>query len=148
MRTIFDGTLVKENPELAITFVDNHDTQPGQSLESWIPSWFKPIAYSLILLRKDGLPCVFYGDYYGINYSQIPSSKSMLNTLIKVRKFFSYGRQTDYFDDPNIIAWVREGDFEHPDSGIVVILSDNIGGSKQINVGNNIKDCYMHDCMR
>lgn len=28
LRTIFDGTLVKEHPELAITFVDNHDTEP------------------------------------------------------------------------------------------------------------------------
>lgn len=28
MRTIFDNTLVKSNPEKAVTFVDNHDTQP------------------------------------------------------------------------------------------------------------------------
>lgn len=120
----------------------------GQSLESWIPGWFKPIAYSLILLRRDGLPCIFYGDYYGIPTHQIPSSELMLNTLIKVRKFFAYGRQTDYFDDPNIIAWVREGDFEHPDSGLVVILSDSAGGSKIINVGSNLADSYFYDCMR
>lgn len=35
---------------------DNHDTQPYQSLESWITGPFKPIAYSLILLRSDGYP--------------------------------------------------------------------------------------------
>ena len=29
---IFDGTLVKDNPLMAVTFVDNHDSQPGQSL--------------------------------------------------------------------------------------------------------------------
>ncbi len=28
MRKIFDGSLLIDNPELAITFVDNHDTQP------------------------------------------------------------------------------------------------------------------------
>ena len=63
---IFDGTLVKECPELAVTFVDNHDTELGQALESWVLDWFKPHCYSLILLRRDGMPCVFYGDYYGI----------------------------------------------------------------------------------
>ena len=66
MARIFDNTLVKEMPQLAVTFVDNHDTEPGQALFSWIQEWFKPLAYSLILLRKDGLPCVFYGDFYGI----------------------------------------------------------------------------------
>lgn len=52
MARIFDNTLVKEMPQLAVTFVDNHDTEPGQALFSWIQEWFKPLAYSLILLRK------------------------------------------------------------------------------------------------
>jgi hypothetical protein len=37
-------------------------TQVGQSLESWVNPQFKPLAYSLILLRVDGYPCVFFGD--------------------------------------------------------------------------------------
>lgn len=44
MRTIFDGTLVQSSPEAAVTFIDNHDTQPYQSLESFVPAWFKPLA--------------------------------------------------------------------------------------------------------
>ena len=52
MAEIFDGTIVKEKPDKAVTFVDNHDTQIGQSLESWVLDWFKPHAYSLILLRN------------------------------------------------------------------------------------------------
>lgn len=148
MRNIFNGTLVEEHPELAITFVNNHDTQPDQSLESWIPEWFMPIAYALILLRKKGNPCVFYGDYYGIPFSNIPSNESILNLLIKVRKYFAYGRQTDYFDDKNVIAWVREGDFEHPYSGLVTVLSNKLGGSKQINVGTNLAGKVLYDCTR
>ena len=62
LRTIFDGTLALNHPEEAVTFVDNHDTQRGQALESTIEEWFKPAAYALILLREAGLPCVFYGD--------------------------------------------------------------------------------------
>ena len=51
MRNIFKDTLVEADPELAVTFVDNHDTQYGQALESWVLEWFKPLAYALILLR-------------------------------------------------------------------------------------------------
>ena len=65
MRNILKGTLLEARPERAVTFVDNHDTQPGQALASWVDGWFKSIAYALILLRGEGLPCVFYGDYYG-----------------------------------------------------------------------------------
>ena len=39
-------------PELAVTLVDNHDTQPLQALEAPVEAWFKPMAYALILLRR------------------------------------------------------------------------------------------------
>ena len=62
---IFDGTLVAQDPELAVTFVDNHDTcQEGRRDEA-VADWFLPHAYALILLREGGYPCVFYPDYYG-----------------------------------------------------------------------------------
>lgn len=67
MRGIFDGSLVQARPTDAVTLVDNHDTQPGEALESWIDPTFKPLAYALILFRGDGYPCVFAGDLYGCN---------------------------------------------------------------------------------
>lgn len=42
---IFEGSLVASRPDLAITFVENHDTQRGQALESTVEDWFKPLAY-------------------------------------------------------------------------------------------------------
>lgn len=145
LRTIFDGTLTKFHPELSVTFVDNHDTQPGQSLCSWIPAWFKPIAYSLILLRKQGIPCIFYGDYYGLPVNNISGISPILDKLLYARANFAYGNQIDYFDDPNIIAWVLEGDDNHKDSGLVVILTDNCGGCKYLNVGKNLSDSTLYD---
>ena len=146
MRTIFDNSLVKEMPSMAVTFVDNHDTQLGQSLESWISDWFKPLAYSLILLRKDGLPCVFYGDLYGIPSENVEDKKSMLEPLLKARKHFAYGTQIDYFDHPNIIGWVREGDIEHPDSGMAVLVTNGDGGNKIMNVGKRLANSTFYDC--
>lgn len=58
---------------------------------------------------------------------------------------YAYGKQIDYFDDEHIIAWVREGDKEHKNSGLVVIMSDNAGGSKAINVGQNLANCVLSD---
>ncbi|RYZ53956.1 MAG: hypothetical protein EOP49_06195 [Sphingobacteriales bacterium] len=69
LRTIFQDTLVSKKPDLAVTFVDNHDTQPLQSLEEYTEQWFKPHAYALILLRQDGYPCVFYADLFVIQFN-------------------------------------------------------------------------------
>lgn len=147
MRTIFDGTLVKERPDKAVTFVDNHDTQIGQALESWILDWFKPLAYSLILLRKDGLPCLFFGDYYGIPEKNVVPIDEMLNKLLKVRKYFAYGEQEDYFYDMNKIGFVRRGDFEHPDSGVAVVLSDKMGGIVKMYIGKQFANNIFYDCL-
>ena len=131
---IFEKTLVKENSSMAVTFVDNHDTQPGQSLESFVQSWFKPSAYCLILLRDTGYPCVFYGDFYGIPHDNIEPIKE-LKTLIELRKEKAYGKQNDYFDNPNFIGWTREGDEEHLKSGLAVLISNKGAGEKRMYIG-------------
>ena len=145
MARIFDYTLVKDMPSLAVTFVDNHDTEPGQALFSWVQEWFKPLAYALILLRKEGLPCVFYGDFYGVPAHNIKPMGEKLEKIIKARKYFAYGDQIDYFNHHDVIAWVRTGDNEHIDSGMVVILSDGPGGSKLMNVGSRLANTVFYD---
>ena len=134
MRNLFKDTLVDTDPELAVTFVDNHDTQYGQALESWVLDWFKPMAYALILLREKGYPCVFYGDYYGIPHDQM-EAVAELPKLMELRAEAAYGPQHDYFDDPSIVGWVRDGDEEHAGSGLVVLLTINKAGSKKMFVG-------------
>ena len=146
MSKILDGTLVKTNPDKAVTFVDNHDTEPGQALESFIPDWFKPLAYSLILLREQGLPCVFYGDYYGIPEKGVTPKKDILSILMKVRKYYAYGEQRDYFNDRNVIRFTRMGDSEHANSGLAVVMTDSIGGCIQMNVGKRLANTVFYDC--
>ena len=64
---------------------------------------------------------------------------------MQTRKLYAYGEQVDYFDDEHVIAWVRQGDKEHKDSGLVVIMSNAEGGSKEINVGPNLANCVLKD---
>jgi len=144
MRYIFENTLLKERHDWAVTFVDNHDTQPGQSLESWVEDWFKLAAYALILLQDEGIPCVFYGDLYGI-----PSKKEAvqgLESLVSVRKKFAYGPQMDYFDHPDVIGFTRFGDDEHKYSGLAVVVTNASGGIKRMSVGAQHANEIFVDC--
>ena len=134
---LLERTLVKENSSKAVTFVDNHDTQPGQALESFVERWFKPAAYSIILLRNEGYPCVFYGDFYGIPHDNIEPLEE-LKTLIKLRKERAYGEEHDYFDNPHYIGWTREGDEEHLQSGLAVVISNAGDGEKRMYIGTKL----------
>lgn len=145
---IFDGTLVSTDPVHAVTFVENHDTEPGQALQSFIEPWFKPSAYALILLREAGYPCVFYGDLYGMpNDGGIPAVRE-LPLLMELRRRFAFGIQRDYLDDPDVIGWTREGD-EHILSGAAVLLTYKDGGEKSMCVGashaGEVWDCVLGD---
>jgi alpha-amylase len=145
LRQIFDGSLVQHQPTLAVTFVENHDSQPLQSLESVVENWFKPLAYALILLREAGYPCVFYGDYYGASYHDrgrdgneydivLSSHRVILDRLLQARRDYAYGIQHDYFDHPNTVGWTRLGDLAHPKS-MAVILGNGEAGTKWMDVG-------------
>lgn len=146
MGAILNGSLVQARPEQAVTFVDNHDTQPGQALSSFIPAWFKPLAYALILLRKEGIPCVFYGDYYGIPHDGIARTAG-LRKLIYLRNKYAYGEQTDYFDDASLAGFTRGGDTEHENSGMAVLMTDSVAGSKWMKVGSRFAGTQFYDAM-
>jgi alpha-amylase len=155
MRRILDNTLMQQQPALAVTLVENHDTQPLQSLESTVDSWFKPLAYAIILLRREGYPCVFYADYYGASYTDKGGDGNTyhitltpvaeLPALLELRRDRAYGTQRDYWDHPDIIGWTREGDDNHPRSGLAVLLSDGPGGSKWMAVGRRHSGARFRD---
>src|SRR5262245_58132046 len=102
MRRLLAGTLVKMRPTQVVTFVDNHDSQPLQALESPVAPWFKPLAYAIILLRAEGYPCVFYPDYYGAEYEdygrdgnkyriQMPSHRFLIDKFLHARRNYAWG---------------------------------------------------------
>ncbi len=146
LRKIFDNTVVKAYPGNAVTFVDNHDSQPGQSLESWVGRHFKERAYALILLRKDGYPCIFSGDYYGIHGGPVPQENLQydINRLLEVRHNFAYGEQTDFFQQEQAIAWTRHGDENHPGL-LAVVMSMKEETSLHLSFGPDHAGREFHD---
>ena len=147
MRYILKNTLLSSKPELSVTFVDNHDTQYGQALESFVLEWFKPHAYALILLRNEGYPCVFYGDYYGIKHNNLAPVKD-LRTLIKAREYIAYGKLHDYFNDSKIVGWTLEGDDEHKHSGLAVLMTVERGGKKKMYIGKHFTGLKFVDSLK
>ncbi len=144
MRRLLEGTLMQQLPLLAVTLVENHDTQPLQSLESVVEPWFKPLAYAVILLRDQGYPCIFHADYYGAHYIDtkngqtheiwLPSHRFLIDRFLLARGHCAYGPQYDYLDHFNCIGWTRLGTPGHP-RAMAVLLSDGPAGSKWMEVG-------------
>ena len=130
MGSILNNTLVKENPLLAVTIVENHDTQPLQSLESLVESWFKPLAYAIVLLRNEGYPCVFEADYYGAHYSGskngntyqiwMDAHKGIIDLFLQLRQSHTFGHRNDYFDHYHTIGWSFEGDNQHQSMAVIM----------------------------
>ncbi len=145
LTTILNDSLVVARRDLAVTVVDNHDTQPLQSLEAPVEIWFKPHAYALILLREGGYPCVFFPDLYGAHYKDKGNDGNEheiflekcphIDNMLVARKRFAYGQQRDYFDHPNCIGWTREGSGENAGSGCAVLLSNSEDGFKSMEIG-------------
>jgi alpha-amylase len=152
MSKLMDKTLMKEQPVLAVTLVENHDTQPCQALESPVEDWFKPLAYAFILLRQEGYPNIFYADYYGAQYTssdnrcseatggratiKMTAHKTLIDKFLAARQTFAHGPQKDYLNHWDIIGWSRLGDAEHP-GAMAVIMSDHQAGTKWMDVGKS-----------
>lgn len=148
--SIFSGTLMEQDPAHAITFVANHDSQALQALESVVEPWFKPLAYALILLRREGYPCVFIADYEGATYEdygldgekhviEMPSFKHLLDLMLRLRSEHLEGEQHDYFDHPNTIGWSYSGE-----KALAVVLCNGEEGSKSMETG--LPDTEFEDC--
>ena len=136
LRKVFDNSLVQVEPVNAVTCVQNHDTQKGQTVETPVEDWFKPLAYSLILLRSEGYPTLFYGDVYGTQgkFAEKPSCGGKLPDIALARKLYAYGEQGDYMEEPNCIGWVRRGTWDKPD-GVAVAMSNAGPGQRKMLVG-------------
>ena len=140
LRTIARESLLLSRPRASVTLVTNHDTQPGQTSYTPIIAQLKPLFYAFILLRQEGLPCVFWGDLYGTKgpHAEPPiglvegvsgSQRSLLADLMMCRKLFAYGEQVDHFDAPTCIGWTRAGTKDRP--GCAVLIGIGIASKSQ-----------------
>jgi alpha-amylase len=99
------------------------------------------LAYAIILLREEGYPCVFSPDLEGAVYTDKGHTITLaevpwLRKMIRARRELAHGLQRDrWFDHFNTVGWTREGDDDHPGSGLAVLMSDGSAGTKWMEVG-------------
>lgn len=109
----------------AITFIENHDTERDQESEYGTEAIAhrKFQAYCYILMRKDGVPKVFWKDYHNFGL------KEVIDNLIEARKKFAYGEAFESdSNDKNTYSYIRTGDEEHPGSGLVMMITQHEHG--------------------
>lgn len=124
--------LVANNPNYAITFVDNHDTIPTQQLESYIPVHTKLQSYAFTLLNEYGTPVVFYRDIYKGNFISPYENDNFeylnygIKSLLKLRRIYAYGPGQYFVDQrkPGILGYKRSGDNKHPKSGLIYLIKE------------------------
>ena len=119
--------------------------------------WLNPLAYAIILLREQGIPCVFYPDLYGAEYTDkgkdgndhtiILNKVKELPMLLRVRKLLAYGEQRDYLDHKNTIGWTREGLSENKETGCAVLLGNGDEGWKYMEIGKQHAGQVFIDCL-
>ena len=111
------GLVNSKYGDKAVTFVDNHDTSRGK-LSPGVAN-YKYQAYSYILLREKGTPCIFWKDYYQ------QGMKNGLDKLLLARKYFAYGQGYEVNNnDPDVYSYVRKGRDEVTGDGLVMMISD------------------------
>jgi len=118
MRGLQFAGFTEANGPLSVSFVDNHDTdQTGGALYSPVAN-LKMLAYSYILTREKGYPCVFYKDYYNYGLG------AQIKTLIGIRQGHAFGSGYEYtsVNDADVYAYSRAGDASH--TGLLELLND------------------------
>jgi alpha-amylase len=137
MRWLGDRGLVNQQDfkDRAITFVENHDTERDGTNEYGTEAIVhrKMQAYCYILMRRDGVPTIFWKDYHSHGL------KERLDKLIAARKSFAYGDAYESeANDKNTYSYIRTGDQEHPGSGLVMMITQQESEKiieKKINTG-------------
>lgn len=121
----------------AITFVDNHDTdRDGDNEYGTEPIMNRKFqAYCYILMRREGVPTVYWKDYHNHGL------KEKLDNLIEARKKFAHGEAYEVeSNDENTYSYIRTGDQKVPGSGLVMIITQHDHGElieKVVNTGES-----------
>lgn len=129
MRKLVSAGLVARDPRMAVTFVENHDTD-----RSYPTRENKQLSYAFIL-TSDGYPTVFWKDYYDYGL------KPVIDPLIWIHEHLAAGPTEYRWADQNLIVYERKGK-----PGLLVGINDNMNDAKSATVATGFgPDVTLHD---
>jgi alpha-amylase len=98
---------------------------------------------------------VFHPDLYGAQYSDTGDdgethdidlpAVDCLPALIDARPRYAHGAQTDLFDDPHAIGFIRHGTDQEP--GCIVMMSNGDTAEKAVDLGADHAGARFHDLL-
>jgi alpha-amylase len=109
------GTLMKERPAEAVTFVENHDVVRSNPIMN-----DKMLAYAFILTHE-GYPCVFWQDYYNWGLGETGYS-SGIEALVRVHEDHAAGTTSVLYVDDNLYVMQRNG--AGAQKGLIFVLNN------------------------
>ncbi|WP_247234525.1 alpha-amylase [Telluribacter sp. SYSU D00476] len=128
--------LWKLDPKMAVTFVNNHDTEKETNQGNRISTnEGKLLAYAYILTHE-GYPCIFYSDYEQF------LDKAKLDNLILINRSLAKGSTSVLHADNDLYVAQRNGEGAIP--GLVVFLN-NSNSAQTRQVTTRWKNATLYD---
>jgi alpha-amylase len=109
------GTVMRDRPAQAVTFVENHDVARSSPIVN-----DKMLAYAVILTHE-GYPCVFWEDYYNWDLAQ-DGNRSGIAALVETHERFAGGATSILYADQDLYIMQRDGFGAQP--GLVLVLNN------------------------
>lgn len=117
MRWLWNSGMVFESPMHSVTFCDNHDTDRSQPILN-----DKLLAYAFILTHE-GVPCVFWKDYYNYGLA-LSGSSGGIDNLCRIHRDYAGGVTNLLYSDNHLYIAQRQG-YQNKKGLIVAINSDS-----------------------
>jgi alpha-amylase len=115
------GTLFRDKPFQAVTFVENHDFRGGGSDPIFSD---KLLAYAFILTHP-GYPCVFWHDYFELGLAQ-PDQPTGIDALVAAHESFAGGELIVRYLTDDLYIMERAGTASQP--GLIFVLNNRGDG--------------------
>ena len=123
--------LRKSNPDKAVTFVSNHDTEKDSNADNRVSFGNKLLAYAYILTH-DGYPTLFYSDYENASF------KPAIQKLVALHNSLATGAITVLEISKDHYIMKREGTASNP--GLILFMNvSNRAASLDVSTGWNNK---------
>lgn len=131
-----NGDMLRKNyPELAVTFVANHDTEKEEHEDNRIAEENKLKSYAYILTH-DGYPTIFYSDYENEAFQE------QLNQLILIHNTLATGEVEVLYVDQDEYVMKRTGTGDNP--GLILYITTN-NGTKRRSIDTDWNDIQLMD---
>src|SRR5690606_5348220 len=122
--------LRKTNPDKAVTFVSNHDTEKDTNEDNSISEENKMNAYAYTLTH-DGFPTIFYSDYENEEF------QDELKQLILIHNTLATGEVEVLYNDDDEYIMKRAGQGNNP--GLIFYMNTS-SNTKRRSVNTNWTD--------